>query len=57
MRRGLKELCERRLGELDVVVILIDGIYFGKQVLVVAPSSGESRCWAYGREPRKTLRW
>jgi hypothetical protein len=32
----LKELCERKLGELEVVAILIDGIYFGKQVLVVA---------------------
>jgi len=42
----LKELCERKLGELDVVAILIDGIYFGKQVLVVAlgiESSGEKQ--------------
>jgi len=42
----LKELCERKLGELDVVAILIDGIYFGKQVLVVAlgvKSSGEKQ--------------
>jgi transposase-like protein len=31
----LKELCERNLGELDVVAILIDGISLGKQVLVV----------------------
>lgn len=32
----LKELCERPLGELDLVAILIDGIHMGKQVLVVA---------------------
>ena len=56
----LKELCERKLGELDVVAILIDGIYFGKQVLVVdwaSKAAGKSRCWEYGREPRKTLPW
>jgi putative transposase len=32
----LKKLCERNLGELDLVAILIDGIHLGKQVLVVA---------------------
>jgi putative transposase len=32
----LQELCERKLGELDLVAILIDGIHLGKQVLVVA---------------------
>ena len=32
----LQELCEKRLGELDLVAILIDGIHLGKQVLVVA---------------------
>ena len=32
----LKELCEKKLGALDLVAILIDGIHFGKQVLVVA---------------------
>ena len=32
----LKELCERKLGELDLVALLIDGIEIGKQVLVVA---------------------
>jgi putative transposase len=32
----LKKLCERNLAELDLVAILIDGIHFGKQVLVVA---------------------
>jgi len=32
----LKKLCEKKLGELDVVALLIDGIHVGKQVLVVA---------------------
>lgn len=32
----LKELCERKLGELELVALLIDGIEIGKQVLVVA---------------------
>ena len=32
----LKKLCERNLAALDLVAILIDGIHFGKQVLVVA---------------------
>jgi len=32
----LKKLCEKNLAELDLVTILIDGIHFGKQVLVVA---------------------
>jgi transposase-like protein len=32
----LKKLCEKKLGELDLVAILIDGIHLGKQVLVVA---------------------
>lgn len=32
----LQELCERKLGELDLVAVLIDGIAIGKQVLVVA---------------------
>ena len=32
----LKKLCERKLDELDLVAILIDGIHLGKQVLVVA---------------------
>ena len=32
----LKKLCEKNLAELDLVAILIDGIHFGKQVLVVA---------------------
>ena len=32
----LKKLCEKNLTELDLVAILIDGIHFGKQVLVVA---------------------
>jgi putative transposase len=40
----LKTLCERKLNELDLVAILIDGIHLGKQVLVVAlgiATSGE----------------
>ena len=32
----LKKLCEKNLTELDLVAILVDGIHFGKQVLVVA---------------------
>jgi len=32
----LKKLCEKNLAELDLVAILVDGIHFGKQVLVVA---------------------
>src|SRR5579885_2806699 len=32
----LKKLCERKLNALDLVAILIDGIHFGQQVLVVA---------------------
>ena len=32
----LQRLCEKKLGELDLVAILIDGIHLGKQVLVVA---------------------
>jgi transposase-like protein len=32
----LKELCERKLDELELVALLIDGIGIGKQVLVVA---------------------
>lgn len=32
----LKRLCEKKLGGLDLVAILIDGIHLGQQVLVVA---------------------
>ncbi|MGH9782135.1 MAG: IS256 family transposase [Candidatus Acidiferrales bacterium] len=32
----LKKLCEKKLDNLDLVAILIDGIHLGKQVLVVA---------------------
>jgi len=32
----LKKLCEKKLDGLDLVVILIDGIHLGQQVLVVA---------------------
>ncbi len=40
----LKTLCERKLNELNLVAILIDGIHLGQQVLVVAlgvATSGE----------------
>ena len=41
----LQELCEKKLGELDLVAILIDGIHLGKQVLVALgiASSGEKQ--------------
>src|SRR5271156_6535577 len=42
----LQELCEKQLGDLDLVAILIDGIYLGQQVLVVAlgiETSGEKQ--------------
>jgi len=32
----LKKLCEKKLNDLELVAILIDGIHLGKQVLVVA---------------------
>src|ERR1700681_4389824 len=32
----LKTLCERKLNELELVAVLIDGIHLGQQVLVVA---------------------
>src|SRR5262249_11664074 len=32
----LRELCERRLEDLNLVVLMIDGIHFGGQVLVAA---------------------
>lgn len=37
----LQKLCERKLEELDLVAILIDGIHFGKQVLVASAGRGE----------------
>jgi len=40
----LKQLCEKKLGDLELVAILIDGIHLGRQVLVVAlglETSGE----------------
>ena len=56
----LRVLCERRLEDLNLVVLMIDGIHFGGQVLVVAlgiAEGGESRCWECGKEPRRTPRW
>jgi transposase-like protein len=32
----LQQLCEKKLGDLDLVALLIDGIHLGQQVLVVA---------------------
>lgn len=42
----LKKLCEKKLDDLDLVAILIDGIHLGQQVLVVAlgiESSGKKQ--------------
>ena len=42
----LKQLCEKKLGDLDLVALLIDGIHLGQQVLVVAlgiETSGEKQ--------------
>ena len=55
----LKTLCEKKLDELDLVAILIDGIHVGKQVLVVAlgiENTGENRFWGCGKARRKTPR-
>jgi putative transposase len=38
----LRSLCERRLEDLHLVVLMIDGIHFGGQVLVVALGIAES---------------
>jgi len=38
----LRVLCERRLEDLNLVVLMIDGIHFGGQVLVVALGIAES---------------
>ena len=38
----LRSLCERRLEDLKLVVLMIDGIHFGGQVLVVALGIAES---------------
>ena len=56
----LKKLCEKKLDDLDLVAILIDGIHLGQHVLVVAlgiDSGGRSMWWACGKERRKTPRW
>ncbi|MBZ5697914.1 MAG: transposase [Acidobacteriia bacterium] len=44
----LEKLCEKKLDDLDLVAILIDGFHLGKQVLVVAlgiESSGKKHVW------------
>jgi transposase-like protein len=38
----LRSLCERRLEDLNLVVLMVDGIHFGGQVLVVALGIAES---------------
>jgi len=56
----LRVLCERRLEDLNLVVLMIDGIHFGGQVLVVALGSRKaekSTFWECGKEPRRTPRW
>ena len=55
----LKKLCEKKLDELDLVAILIDGIPVGQQVLVVLgiETTETSRCWGCGKARRKTPRW
>jgi len=56
----LRALCERRLEDLTLVVLMIDGIHFGGQVLVVAlgiAESGKSTFWECGKGPRRTPRW
>jgi putative transposase len=40
--KQLRALCERRLEDLNLVVLMIDGIHFGGQVLVVALGIAES---------------
>jgi putative transposase len=40
--KQLRVLCERRLEDLNLVVLMIDGIHFGGQVLVVALGIAES---------------
>ena len=41
------------------MVLMIDGIHFGGQVLVVAGDRGspESTFWECGKEPRRTPLW
>ena len=49
----LRALCERRLEDLNLVVLMIDGIHFGGQVLVVAwalQKAEKSTCWECGKE-------
>jgi putative transposase len=56
----LRELCERRLEDLNLVVLMIDGIHFGGQVLVVAlgiAEGGEKHVLGCGKGPRRTPPW
>jgi len=56
----LRVLCERRLEDVHLVVLMIDGIHFGGQVLVVAlgiAEGAEKHIWGCGKEPQRTPRW
>ena len=55
----LRALCERRLEDLNLVVLMIDGIHFGGQVLVVAlgiAEGGKSTFWVCGKGRPRTPR-
>ena len=54
----LRVLCERRLEDLNLVVLMIDGIHFGGQVLVALgiAESGKNTFWECGKVPRRTPR-
>jgi len=55
----LQELCEKKLGDLDLVAILIDGIHLGVRVLVVALAlkpAAKNMFWDCGKARRKTPR-
>jgi putative transposase len=53
----LRVLCERRLEDLNLVVLMIDGIHFGGQVLVVGPGHrgrwGKARFGSVARSHRE----
>jgi len=56
----LRLLCERRLEDLNLVVLMIDGIHFGGQCwwwLWGSRKAEKSTCWECGKEPRRTPRW
>ena len=56
----LRVLCERRLEDLNLVVLMIDGIHFGGQCwwwLWGSRKAEKSTFWECGKEPRRTPRW